>query len=65
VQGQLRKEYLSVDIETKCRHCDQIIHITIDSNMQASVRDDQASPLMFSPNVDWDHFTDRTIIDAF
>jgi hypothetical protein len=65
VQGRLRNEYVSVEIETHCRHCDQVMHITIDSNMRFSVREDQATPLVFMPDVDWANFAGRTIIDAF
>jgi hypothetical protein len=56
---------MSVEIETKCRHCDQILHITVDSNMQASVLEDQATPLVFMPDVDWANFAGRTIIDSY
>ena len=65
VQGQLRKEYVSIEIETKCSHCDQIMHFTIDSNMRVSVREADASPLVFMPDMDWDHFAERTIIDSY
>jgi len=41
------------------------MHITVDSNMRISVREDEAVPLMFMPDIDWDNFTERTIIDAF
>jgi hypothetical protein len=33
--------------------------------MKVSVREQEAAPLVFIPDVDWDHFTDRTIIDAY
>jgi len=65
VQGQLRNEYVSIEIETKCRHCDQIIHITIDSDMRISVREAEATLLVFMPDVDWDNFVERTIIDSY
>ena len=65
VEGQLRNEYVSVDIETNCRHCDKILHITIDSNMRVSVREERAAPLVFMPDIDWDNFAERTIIDSY
>jgi hypothetical protein len=65
VQGYLQNKFISVEIETKCNHCDQSLHITVDSKMNVSVRDPGASPLMFMPDVDWDHFTQPTIIDAY
>jgi len=65
VQGQLRKEYFSIEVETKCKHCDQVMHITIDSNMQVSVRQSGADPLVFMPDIDWNSFAERTIIDSY
>jgi hypothetical protein len=65
VQGQLRKEYVSIEVETKCKHCDQVMHITIDSNMQVSVRQSGAKPLVFMPDIDWNSFAERTIIDSY
>ncbi len=65
MQGRLRNEYLTVEIETKCRHCDQALHITLDSSMKYSVREEGASPLLFMPDVDWDNFAERTIIDSY
>jgi hypothetical protein len=65
VQGRLRNKYLSVEIETKCRHCDQTMHFTVDSDMRVSLRDKDASPLVFMPDVDWANFAERTIIDSY
>jgi hypothetical protein len=33
--------------------------------MNVSVREQGAVPLVFMPDVDWDHFSERTIIDAY
>jgi hypothetical protein len=41
------------------------MHITADSDMHVSVHEEGAAPLMFSPDVDWDHFAERTIIDSY
>jgi Alkylmercury lyase len=65
VEGQLRGDYLSVEIETKCSHCSQAMHFTVDSRMRVSVREAQAAPLVFMPDVDWVHFAERTIIDSY
>jgi hypothetical protein len=65
VQGHLQNQFISVEIETKCVHCDQSMHILLDSNMQISVREEEATPLVFMPNIDWTMFTERTIIDAY
>jgi hypothetical protein len=52
-------------METKCRHCELPMHITIDSHMLVSVREEEALPLVFMPDMDWEHFTGRTIIDSY
>jgi len=65
VQGQLLNRYVSVEIETKCRHCDRALHITIDSDKRVSVREVRAAPLVFMPEMDWDQFAERTIIDSY
>ena len=65
VQGHIRKAYVSAEIETACVHCGQNLHIQMDSDMRFSVHEQQAAPLVFSPDVDWVHFTQPTIIDAY
>jgi len=65
VQGQLRKEPLSVVVTTECAHCAQPIHIELDSELQYRVIEEGAEPLVFSPQVDFDKLTDPSIIDAF
>jgi hypothetical protein len=65
VQGQIRKEYLSVEIETHCWHCGEALHIALDSSMQISVKEKEAAPLVFMPDVDWSRFKERTIIDSY
>jgi hypothetical protein len=41
------------------------MHLTIDSDLRISVREEEAVPLAFMPDVDWEHFAERTIIDAY
>jgi len=65
VQGRLRNEWLSVEIETKCKHCNQQLHITMDSAMQFSVAEQAAVPLVFMPDISWEHFSGQTIIDSY
>jgi hypothetical protein len=65
VQGRLRKEHLSVTIETACGHCGQAMHLTVDSDMRVSVHDESAEPLVFMPEIDWKTFTEPNIIDAY
>jgi hypothetical protein len=65
VQGQLRQEYLSIEVETSCKHCDRDLRFTIDSHMEISVHEVEANPLVFMPEVDWAHFSGRNIIDSY
>jgi hypothetical protein len=65
VQGQLRKETVSVEIETHCRHCNRTLHITMDGGMDVSVREPEAAPLVFMPDVDWTNFKGPSIIDPY
>jgi len=52
-------------VETRCTHCDQVLHLTVDSSMQVSVRESDANPLVFMPDIDWNNFAERTIIDSY
>jgi hypothetical protein len=65
VQGKIRQVYLSAEVETKCHHCGQNLHLNVDSSMQIVVQEQGAEPWVFMPDMDWDHFAERTIIDAY
>jgi hypothetical protein len=65
VQGQLRKECISFQIDTVCAHCNQPIHIEIDSDLHITAVEAGADPLVFIPMVDFDRLEDPSIIDAF
>jgi hypothetical protein len=65
VQGQLRKESLSVNIITECPHCNRSLHIKIDSELNHTVEEEGADPLVFVPFVNFKKLKDPSIIDAF
>ncbi len=65
MQGRLRGETLSVEIDTSCAHCDKEIQIRLDSEGEWSVKQDDAQTLVFAPDVDWATFTKPNIIDDF
>jgi hypothetical protein len=65
VQGQLRKEALTITIDTRCAHCGQEMRIQMDSQLRFSVSQAGASPLIFVPQVDFSTLEDPSIIDAF
>ena len=65
VQGRIRHQPLSVTIETQCVHCAQPIHITLDSELNYRVHEDDAEPLVFEPHVNWAALNAPNIIDAY
>lgn len=65
VQGQLRKEHLSFTITTECAHCQQPLHIEIDTELNYRVIEPDAEPLVYAPMVNFGELDDPNIIDAF
>jgi hypothetical protein len=65
VQGQLRSEYLEFSIETQCAHCQEPIHIEIDSDLSYRVLDSACAPVIHVPLVDLRKLEEPSIIDAF
>jgi hypothetical protein len=65
VQGQLRNENLTFTIQTECAHCGKEIRIEMDSQLNYSVSEPNAKPLIFVPMVDFGRLEDPSIIDAF
>jgi len=65
VQGRLRGEKLSIDLESECAHCGKPLHISIDSELNSQVREKDAEPLLFEPDVDWDAFKGANIINDY
>ncbi len=65
MQGRLREESLSVIVKTECSHCSQSIHIEIDSDLNYSVKEEGADPVIFIPEIDFKELEDPSIIEAF
>ncbi len=65
MQGQLRKEKLSFEIETECAHCHAPLHLSIDSDLRYTIAEKDAQPMVFTPMVDFGKLEDPSIIDAF
>jgi hypothetical protein len=68
VQGRLRDENLVVEIESACAHCGRQIRLTMDSEMHWSMQESgvsDAQPLLFTPEVDWQHFREPDITRAY
>ena len=65
VQGQLRNEPLTFTIQSECADCGKEIHIQIDSDLNYSVSEPDAEPLIFVPQVDFSTLEEPSIIDVF
>jgi hypothetical protein len=65
VQGQLRKEKLTIAIQTECGHCHKPLHLEVDSDLNFWVQEPQAEPLVFVPKVNFQKLDDPSIIDVF
>jgi hypothetical protein len=65
VQGQLRKEFLSVVVRTECAHCGRAMEIGIDSDLNCHVQEEMCNPIVFVPDVDLIALEDESIINAF
>ena len=65
MQGRLRDERLSVEIDIVCAHCGQALHLTLDSELNWSIQESDALPLLFVPEIDWKHFEGSDIIHDY
>ena len=65
MQGRLRNEQLSVKIDSECAHCGQPLHLTLNSELEWSVQEQDADPLVFEPDVDFGHLTAPNIISDY
>jgi hypothetical protein len=65
VQGHLRGEALSVDIETACGHCDRPLHLSVSSELEVGVEESASRPLLFEPDIAWSEFREPNILNAY
>ena len=65
MQGQLRQEKLTFDINTECAQSGRPLHIKMDGELNYQVVEEEAKPLVFGPHIDWANFTEPNIIDAY
>ncbi len=65
VQGRLRNEQLAVTVRTECAHCKTPIELTIDSDLNYTVKEKECEPMIFMPDVDLLNLRDESIINAF
>jgi hypothetical protein len=60
----LRKEHLSVEVNSRCAHCSETLELTIDSDLNVSVHQD-TDPIVFVPEVNFFELEDPSIIEMF
>ncbi len=65
MQGRLRGEKLSAEIESACAYCGKALHISVDSELNSQVREKEAEPLLFEPDVNWEIFEGPNIINDY
>jgi len=65
VQGRLRNEPLSIEIQSACAHCGAKLHLEVDHELNATVREADADPLVFEPEIDWSRFREPNILDGY
>jgi hypothetical protein len=65
VEGRLGREKLTVEIESACAHCRKALHICVDSELNSRVREKEAEPLLFEPDVDWKTSKGANIINHY
>ena len=65
MQGKLRNESLSFDIETECACCGKPIRFTMRHDLSFTLEDPSGDPLFFVPLVDFTKLKASSIIDDF
>ncbi len=68
VQGHLRNESITINIETECAHCSRSIRIELNSGPDSELDYrvvEGTEPLVFVPHVNFEKLKDPSIIDAF
>lgn len=65
VQGRLRNEQLLVTVRSSCAHCKTPMEMTIDSDLNITVKDSESRPMVFVPDVDLLNLKEVSIINEF
>lgn len=65
MQGSLRREALSFEIDTECACCGTAIHFTMQHDLAYALGDPASSPLFFVPMVDFTRLKAPSIVDDF
>ena len=54
-----------VTVRTECAHCKTPMEMTIDSDLNITVKDTESRPMVFMPDVDLLNLKEESIISAF
>jgi hypothetical protein len=65
VQGKLRNESLSFDVESECDCCGRPIHFTMHHDLSFTLEDPTSDPVFLVPMVDFTRLKAPSIIDDF
>jgi hypothetical protein len=65
VQGCLRNEPIGATLRTRCARTGRELTLDVSSEGDVNVREKDASPLLFEPEIDWERFEKPHIIDDF
>lgn len=65
MQGQIRKSFLEVEIDTRCAQTGRAMKFVVDSELNHRIVEGGDAPLVFEPDVDWKKFKDPNIIDGY
>ncbi len=65
MEGRIRNQPISVDIQSECAHCGRELRLRVDSELRWSLADSDAEPLVFEPEVDWETFSEPNITHAY
>jgi hypothetical protein len=65
VQGRLRDEALSFEVETECACCSKPIRFTMRHDLSFTLEDATSDPLFLVPMVDFTKLRASSIIDDF
>ena len=65
MQGHLRNEKLDFLITSKCVYSGRTLHIEMDSDLNYTVQEPDARPLVSMPMVDFSTLKDPSITDAY
>ena len=65
MQGRLRNEELSFEIDTECACCCEAIHFTMGSDLRYTLGNEGSSPMFFVPMVDLTKLRAPSIVNAF